>query len=109
MLQLAQLRNNPEGVKERLAVKHFAEPALVDEIIALDDQRKSLTFQFDETKAKINAASKEIGALMGKGQKEEAEEKKKEVESLKNQLTPIQGDLERVEKVENDLLVRLPK
>ena len=108
MLQLAQLRNDPEGVKERLAVKHFAEPALVDEIIALDDQRKSLTFQFDDTKAKINAASKEIGALMGKGQKEEAEGKKKDVESFKAALSPIQQELERVEKSLNDLLVRLP-
>jgi seryl-tRNA synthetase len=108
MLQLAQLRSNPEGVKERLAVKHFGEPALVDEIIALDDQRKSLTFQFDDTKAKINAASKEIGALMGKGQKEEAEGKKKEVESLKNTLAPIEQELNSVEKSLNDLLVRLP-
>lgn len=108
MLQLAQLRNDPEGVKERLAVKHFGEPALVDEIIALDDKRKSLTFQFDDTKAKINAASKEIGALMGKGQKEEAEGKKKEVESFKGALAPIQQELERVEKDLNDLLVRLP-
>jgi seryl-tRNA synthetase len=108
MLQLALLRNNPEGVKERLAVKHFGEPALVDEIIALDDRRKSLTFQFDDTKAKINAASKEIGALMGKGQKEEAEGKKKEVEALKAQLAPIQSNLESVEKSLNDMLVRLP-
>ncbi|HEY1113691.1 MAG TPA: serine--tRNA ligase [Chitinophagaceae bacterium] len=108
MLQLAQLRNDPEGVKERLAVKHFAEPALVDEIISLDDQRKSLTFQFDDTKAKINAASKEIGALMGKGQKEEAEGKKKDVETLKAALAPIQQELDSVEKGLNDLLVRLP-
>jgi seryl-tRNA synthetase len=108
MLQLAQLRSNPEGVKERLAHKHFGDLALVDEIIALDDKRKSLTFQFDDTKAKINAASKEIGALMGKGQKEEAEGKKKEVESLKAALAPIQQELESVEKGLNDLLVRLP-
>ena len=58
MLQLAVLRNNPNEVKERLAVKNFKELNLVDEIIALDDTRKKLTFQFDETKSKINAASK---------------------------------------------------
>ena len=108
MLQLALLRNNPEGVKERLAVKHFNEPGLVDEIIKLDDERKKLTFQFDDTKAKINAASKEIGALMGKGLKEEAEGRKKEVESHKNNLAPIQQQLESVEKALNDMLVRLP-
>jgi seryl-tRNA synthetase len=108
MLQLAILRNNTEFVKERLAVKNFKEIKLVDEIISLDDERKKLTFQFDDTKAKINAASKEIGALMGKGQKEEAEARKKDVENLKNQLVPIQGQLDRVEKQLNDLLLRLP-
>jgi seryl-tRNA synthetase len=108
MLQLAVLRNNTELVRERLAVKNFAEISLVDEIISLDDERKKLTFQFDETKAKINAASKEIGMLMGKGQKEDAEARKKDVEALKNNLTPIQQQLDSVEKQLNDLLVRLP-
>nr|WP_279296062.1 serine--tRNA ligase [Paraflavisolibacter caeni]MCU7548617.1 serine--tRNA ligase [Paraflavisolibacter caeni] len=108
MLQLAVLRNNTELVRERLAVKNFAEISLVDDIISLDDERKKLTFQFDETKAKINATSKEIGMLMGKGQKEEAETKKKDVENLKNNLSPIQQQLDSVEKQLNDLLVRLP-
>ncbi|MGZ3950403.1 MAG: serine--tRNA ligase, partial [Flavisolibacter sp.] len=108
MLQLATLRNNTELVKERLAIKNFKEINLVDEIIVLDDERKKFTFQFDETKAKINAASKEIGMLMGKGQKEEAEARKKEVESFKNELDPIQKRLEEVEKQLNELLVRLP-
>jgi seryl-tRNA synthetase len=108
MLQLATLRNNTELVKERLTIKNFKEINLVDEIIALDDERKKFTFQFDETKAKINAASKEIGALMSKGQKEEAETKKKEVEGFKNDLGPIQKQLDDTEKQLNDLLVRLP-
>ncbi len=108
MLQLAVLRNNTELVRERLAVKNFTEVSLVDDIIALDDERKKLTFQFDETKAKINAASKEIGMLMGKGQKEDAEARKKDVENLKSSLNPIQQQLDSVEKQLNDLLVRLP-
>lgn len=108
MLQLATLRNNTSLVKERLAIKNFKEINLVDEIIALDDERKKLTFQFDETKAKINSASKEIGMLLSKGQKEEAESKKKEVEGFKNNLNPIQNQLDEVEKNLNGLLVRLP-
>jgi seryl-tRNA synthetase len=108
MLQLATLRNNTELVKERLAIKNFKEINLVDEIISLDDERKKFTFQFDEAKAKINAASKEIGMLMSKGQKEEAETKKKEVEGFKNNLDPVQKKLDEVEKQLNDLLVRLP-
>ena len=108
MLQLAQLRAAPHIVKERLAVKYFSDAHLVDEIIALDDRRKSLTFQFDDTKAKINAASKEIGALMKGGSKEEAELKKGEVENWKKNLQPIQEDLEKAEKELHEMLVRLP-
>ena len=77
MLQVAILRNQPDLVKERLKVKYFKETGIVDEIIALDDDRKKLAFQFDDTKSKINAASKEIGQLMAKGEKDAAENKKK--------------------------------
>ncbi|HEY0356324.1 MAG TPA: serine--tRNA ligase, partial [Flavisolibacter sp.] len=108
MLQLATLRNNTEWVKERLAVRNFKDIQLVDEIISLDDERKKFTFLFDDTKSKVNAASKEIGMLMGKGEKDQAEAKKKEVEEFKNQLGPIQKSLEEVEQKLNDLLVQLP-
>ena len=108
MLQLAILRNDPEWVKERLALRNFRDTGLVDELLALDDERKKLVFQFDDTKARINSASRDIGQLMGKGQKEEAESRKKEVEQLKNQLEPIQKKLESVEKQVQSMLVQLP-
>lgn len=92
------MRNQRDRVLEKLAVKNFGEPELVDEIIALDDERKKLTFEFDETKAKVNAASKEIGQLMAKGQKAEAEEKKKSVEQFKQALAPIEQQLAAIEK-----------
>ena len=62
MLQLQVLRQNPQGVKERLAVKYFAESELVDVIIALDDERKRLQLEFDNNQAKVNSTSKEIGS-----------------------------------------------
>ena len=73
MLQLQVLRQDPNAVKARLSVKNFKEISLVDDIISLDDQRKKLQLEFDTTQAKVNAASKEIGQLMAKGQKDEAE------------------------------------
>jgi seryl-tRNA synthetase len=108
MLQLAHLRNQPEMVKERLAVKNFKEVDLVDQIIALDDKKRKLLFSSEENKSKINAASKEIGMLMSKGQKEEAENRKKEVEGLKQTAGPIEEQLDKVEKQLNELLLRLP-
>ncbi len=108
MLQVSVLRNNPEWVIERLAVKHFKQPELVDEIIKLDDERKSLQVSYDNTQASINAASKEIGKLMGQGKKEEAEEAKKQVASFKLLVTGFLEQLAIVEKQLQDTLVQLP-
>ena len=108
MLQLQVLRQDPQAVKQRLAIKHFAETTLVDEIITLDDERKTLQLESDTTQSKINTASKEIGQLLAKGQKEEAEIKKQQVASYKNLLQPIADKLTETEKQLNDKLVLLP-
>lgn len=108
MLQVPFIRQHTEQVKERLAVKHFQELSLVDEIIALDDERRKLQLEFDNTQAKVNSASKEIGQLMAKGQKEEAESRKQEVASLKQSLQPISEQLAAVEKQLETTIVKLP-
>ncbi|HEX6334078.1 MAG TPA: serine--tRNA ligase [Flavisolibacter sp.] len=108
MLQLSAIRANKEWVKERLAVRNFRDTGLVDEILAMDEQRKKLTFRFDDTKAKINAISKEIGQLMKSGQKDAAEARKSEVESLKNGLEPVSRQLEEAEAKQTEMLLRLP-
>lgn len=108
MLQVNLIRQNAEEVKRRLAVKNFAAINLIDEIIALDEERKKLVFQFDETKAGINAASKEIGQLMSRGEKEEADTKRKNVEQLKEKLNPVETELAAAEKKLNELMLLLP-
>jgi seryl-tRNA synthetase len=108
MLQLQVLRQNPQAVKERLAIKHFAETSLVDDILALDDQRKKLQVEFDTNQAKVNSGSKEIGQLIGKGLKEEADRKKTEIASIRDLLTPVSQKLAEIEKQLHDVLVRLP-
>lgn len=108
MLQLAFIRQNRDLVKERLAVKHFADVNLVDQIIELDEQRRKTQLENDELAAKVNAASKEIGMLMGKGQKEEAEAKKAEVAQYKESSKNIADQLSALEQQVNELLVRLP-
>ncbi|MEJ8841138.1 serine--tRNA ligase [Lacibacter sp. H375] len=108
MLQLAFIRQNRELVKERLAVKNFANLELVDEIIALDELRRKKQLENDDLAAKVNAASKEIGMLMGKGQKAEAEQKKTEVTQYKESSRQIAEELASFEQKVNELLVRLP-
>jgi len=108
MLQLQTIRQNPQVVKEKLAVKNFKELSLVDEILQLDEQRKKMQLESDNLQSKINAASKEIGALMAKGDKSAAEAKKQEVASFKNALQPIADGLANTETVLNDKLVLMP-
>ncbi|HEY6063634.1 MAG TPA: serine--tRNA ligase [Chitinophagaceae bacterium] len=108
MLQLQVLRQDPQSAKNRLAIKQFNDINLVDEIILLDDERKKWQLESDNTLLKINIASKEIGRLMAKGQKEEAETKKQEVASFKTSLQPIAEKLAETERQLNDKLVLLP-
>lgn len=108
MLQLQVLRQDIQAVKDKLAIKNFSEPGLVDEIISLDDERKKIQAESDALLAKVNAASKEIGMLMGKGQKEEAEKKKTEVASIKSLIQPLSDKMAETEKLLTDKLVLLP-
>lgn len=108
MLQVSVLRNNTEDVKKRLAVKHFAQPELVDTIIALDDERKRLQAEFDNTQARVNAASKEIGKMMAQGNKESAEAIKADVGNWKAMLEPLKEQMAKVERELQDTIVILP-
>jgi seryl-tRNA synthetase len=108
MLQVNVLRSNPEKVKERLAVKHFKQLEIVDEIIVLDDERKRIQADFDNTQARVNSASKEIGKLMAQGKREEAEEMKQQVASFKLQVTEFNEALVNTEKLLQDKIIQLP-
>jgi seryl-tRNA synthetase len=108
MLQVAFIRQNVDFVKERLAVRNFRETELVDDVVRLDDQRKKLQLESDTAQSRINALSKEIGGLMAKGSKQEAEEKKQEVATLKAAQAPITDQLAAIEEELNATLLRLP-
>jgi len=108
MLQVSFLRQNKEIAKQKLAIKHFANLDLVDTVIAMDDERKQLQASFDEMQAKVNAASKEIGGLMAKGEKEQAENLKNEVAGLKTQLDPLKIKMAEVELQLQNTIVQFP-
>ena len=108
MLQVQVLRQDPEGVKRKLAVKHFSGLTLVDEVLALDEERKKLQLESDNLQSKINASSKEIGQLMAKGEREAAAARKAEVAGFKSSLQPLADRLEQTEKSLQDKLIMLP-
>ncbi len=108
MLQVNFIRKNRDLVIERLGVKHFKELDLIDSIIERDDRRKKIQSSNDELLSKRSQASKEIGTLMGKGFKDEAEVKKGEVASLKNQIDLNEQELIVIEAELKGWLERIP-
>jgi seryl-tRNA synthetase len=108
MLQIGFIRQNTALVKERLSVKNFGDLSLVDKVVALDEQVRKLKVDSESIQATINAASKEIGMLMGKGQQEGAENKKQEVAQYKTSLQTLAQQLADAEKLLHDEIVVLP-
>jgi seryl-tRNA synthetase len=80
----------------------------VDTAIALDDERKQLQAAFDDTQSKVNAASKEIGGLMAKGEKDKAEALKNDVAEWKKQLDPLKVKMAEVETSLHNTMVQFP-
>lgn len=106
MLQVAFIRQNVELVKQRLAVKHFKQTELVDELLQWDDKRKQYQQEQENVQSKIKTASGAIHQLMAKGEKEAAEQKKQEVATLKASLDAEK--LNEAEKKIQDILYLLP-
>ncbi len=108
MLQVNYLRQHTQLAKDKLAIKHFSNLDLVDQVIAMDDQRKRLQASFDDLQSKVNAASKEIGNHMAKGEKEQAEAIKQNVGTWKLALEPLKLEMAEVEQQLQNLIVQLP-
>ena len=108
MLQLNYIRENRDTVIERLAVKHFKEIGLVDEIISLDEERRRIQSESDALSAEANAAAKQIGDLMRQGKKEEAETVKSKSSGYKEQVKQLLDQLGTIEAELNEKIVQLP-
>jgi len=108
MLQVSYLRQHTQLAKDLLAIKHFSNVDLVDQVIAMDDQRKRLQASFDDLQSKVNSASKEIGNHMAKGEKEQAEAMKQNVGAWKLALEPLKIEMAEVELALQNLVVQLP-
>ena len=108
MLQINLIRQNPDLVKERLSVKNFEDIGLVDKILQSDEQLRKLKTETESLQATMNAASKEIGVLMGKGDKAAAEQKKQEVAQHKTTLQQLNEQLVVAEKLLHDEIILLP-
>ena len=107
MLDIKFLREKPDVVKKNIENKFQNEKLpLVDEVIELDQKKRDAQQEADSLRANRNKISKEIGALMGQGKKEEAEEAKKKVAEFANRLSELEVlEKEYDEKILKDMMV----
>jgi seryl-tRNA synthetase len=108
MLQVSYIRDNREQVLERLAVKNFKQPQLVDDIIQLDEKRRTTQNQMDTVSAQANAAAKQIGELMRAGKKDEAEVIKANTGAWKEEIKKLSDTLSATEEELQQKIVLLP-
>ena len=108
MLTLKTLRENPEHVIAKLAVKNFDAREIVTRVIALDDNRKALQTESDALLSLQKQMAAQIGSLMKQGKREEAEAAKQEVAALKARSTELLAQADANNKELLDQLVLLP-
>ena len=109
MIDIKFLRENPEIVKENIKKKYQEHKLpLVDEVIELDRKSRELQLRGDELRSKRNTLSNQIGNMMKQGRRDEAEEIKKEVADINNELLENEK-LEDEYKVKvKDIMMKIP-
>lgn len=108
MLQLNYIRNCKEEAIAKLAIKQFDASSILDEVIALDDQRKKTQADLDNILAQSNQLAKEIGMLFKTGEVEKANAAKAQTTSLKEQSKSLQEQQNSINESLQDLLVQIP-
>ena len=109
MIDIKLIRENPEMVKENIKRKFQDHKlVLVDEVIALDKEARELTVMCDDLRMQRNTKSKEIGALMGQGKKEEAEAIKAEVQTINAKLADNEGREDELKEEIKNRMMKIP-
>ena len=108
MLQISYIRENKDLVINGLKKRNFKELELVEEAISLDENRRLVQTKLDNALAESNKLSKEIGALMKEGKRQEAEQAKAQTADLKEQIKQYSASLEETVNSLNDILYRIP-
>ncbi len=108
MLDIKQVRERPEFVKERLATRGSGDETKVDTLLGLDESRRSKLAEVEQLKAQRNATSREIGQLMSQKKAADVEARKADVRALGERITGLDREIGEIETERQDLLLRLP-
>lgn len=108
MIQLAQLRNEPDKIIERLSIKNIDATAQVKEILKMDDERRATQKKLDDNLAESNLIAKEVGELFRTGKAQEANILKEKTVDLKKNAKELEEKLTEIESGLTNLLLQLP-
>ena len=109
MIDIKFLRENPDVVKQNIKNKfQDSKLPLVDEVIELDAQARATQQEADDLRANRNKLSKQIGALMAQGKKEEAEEIKKQVTEQAERLSELQENETELQAKVKEIMMVIP-
>ncbi len=109
MLEIQNIRENKEAVILGLKKRHFANAEnLIEEAINLDQERRNFQLKFDQVQAESNNLSKQIGALMQVGKKDEAESIKSKTGQLKEEAKNFNDKSTAAATALQDLLYKIP-
>ncbi len=110
MLQLNFIQENKDVIIAGLRKRNYKEEdlAIVDQVIALDDQRKKSQSELDELKAESNRLAKEIGNLFKQGKVQEADAIKANVADIKNKIKELEDGFKENQEQLTNLLYQIP-
>lgn len=108
MLDIKLLRDQPDLARQRLAARGAGEERRIDELLALDEQRRKAIAEAEHLKALRNKVSKEIGALMAQKRADEAEARKTETRQIGDRIAALDRAAAEAEQARDRLLERLP-
>lgn len=108
MLDIKRIREHADALKARLALRGAGDEQAIDQILALDEERRKAITEVEQLKSKRNTASKEIGALMGQKKIAEADARKAEVRQIGDRIAELDKLVADTEAKQTELLLRVP-
>ncbi|MEF8939759.1 MAG: serine--tRNA ligase, partial [Salinivenus sp.] len=108
MLDIDAIRSDPQRVKEAIRAKGTGSPEMVDELLTVDEERRAAITEKQETQARQNDLSQEIGTLKREGKDEAAQERIEETSRLKEEIDALDETVQETEEKQRSLLLQIP-
>ncbi len=108
MLDIQRIRQKPEQVRQAMQAKREKDTGLVDQVLETDEQWRKTVYQLDQLRSESNTRAKEIGVLMGKGKKDEAEKVIRETGEMKQKVKQLEEQVRELLGKRDEMLLKIP-